>query len=274
MSRFENELHFEHIAVTLNTMLDHIERFKKAVVHQASQLCKDNRILKEHNAELEDFLKIITHDLKSPLCTIEMLCDALMEQEAIKKSEYLDNVRILEENVAHLRKLVDDLLEYSLIGSHDENHQTVDVTALVGELFETFSPQVQQIGAKIYIAEPLPPLHGSYVQITHVFSNLITNALKYRSEKPLEISITGEKNNEYVHYTVRDNGSGIMPEICGKIFAVCFRGNVNAFPQGTGVGLSIVKKIVKNHGGRVWAESKGHNQGAAFHMLFPNGDRK
>jgi signal transduction histidine kinase len=130
---------------------------------------------------------------------------------------------------------------------------------------------VKELGAKIDVGD-LPPCTGDFVQVNQVFSNLVDNALKYCDpERPLVIKVTGENVGDEVVYCVGDNGAGIAVEHQRKVFEIFHRLSPGV-TEGEGLGLSIVKKVIGRHNGRIWVESEP-GVGSKFYVSLPDGDQ-
>jgi signal transduction histidine kinase len=229
--------------------------------------------LKAKNAELDSFVYSVSHDLKSPLVSIEGLAGVLLDEQG----HALDaNGRHLLEriqaNAQHLERLTGDLLALSRIGREARPVEAVDLAAVVDAVLEELAGPIQERGIDIARSE-LATIRAIRAQVEQVIRNLVGNAVKYLGDTPapcVEIQ-TIERANE-VECIVRDNGIGIDPAYHGKIFEMFQRLNDVDAP-GTGLGLPIVKKIVETAGGRIWVES-ARGEGAAFHFTWPGHGRQ
>ncbi len=285
----KNEMY--DLARVINQMLDKIQEHENGLVNTIKNCDKANKELKAKNAEMEDFVKIISHDIKSPLSTIEMFGEVLKRDLIKQPNRVPDDIDRIRNNTHRLRNLLDDLTEYSLIGLNDDKNITVNIKELISDVLESlcknnlekkahFVEREQNIfevvfamapdsRTKIYLADNIPDLYADYMQVSQIFLNIIGNAVKYKSDKPLEIHINGYREGGFSHISVHDNGIGIDPRYKDKIFDMCYRLVPRDKVDGTGVGLAIVKKIVERFGGRVWVESDGEGKGSTFHILLP-----
>jgi signal transduction histidine kinase len=279
-----------HVAAVINNMLDQIEHNKQGSDGIISSLDNLNCRLQLKNSEMEDFVKVIAHDIKSPLSTIEMYGDLLQREIGHSPERVLHDIERIQANTRRLRVLVDDLTEYSLVGSVELDKKNIpvqsiieDVLGLMGkkESINQYDVIIENntikmtflIGktekAMLCLDKSLPDLYAVPSQISQVFMNFFSNAIKYRSEKPLEIHVSGTLGNGETHLVFTDNGRGINPQYTKKIFDMCCRLVALSEVEGTGIGLAMVKKIIERHNGRVWAESKGEGHGASFHIILP-----
>lgn len=224
-------------------------------------------IVQEKNKELESFVYTVSHDLKSPLFSvsgmIRMLESDLGDQKSPAQQRYME--RILA-NIGNMEQMINDLLELSRIGSPHATLQNVALNKLLhkvwlGEKVRYGSDDVQ------FEVDELPEALVDDRQIAQLFSNLIGNAFKYSdTSRPLQIKISYSNEGDYHRFTVEDNGIGINPEIFPNIFDVFFR-DAPKEVEGTGVGLAISKKIIENHGGKIWVESTP-GLGTKFHFTL------
>lgn len=232
-----------------------IETLNHIMREKASQLETANR-------ELESFSYSVSHDLRAPLRAIssfvEILNEDYREQLDAEGQHYL---QIISSNVEQMNALIRDLLAFSRLTRQPLTKDQVDMTALAQEAFDQLRPEEQRIVWKL---DPLPEAYGDVRMLKQVWMNLISNALKYsRNEDPPEISVTARTADGRTVYTVADNGVGFDQEYQEKLFAVFQRLHADKSFEGTGVGLSIVQRIIQRHSGRIWAEGRP-GEGASF----------
>lgn len=229
--------------------------------------------LENKNAELERFNYTVSHDLKSPLVTIQGFLGLLRQdihkgnEEAIEK-----DFATISSAVSTMASLLHDLLELSRIGHGLGTLRTIDLNALTADVIAL--SQAGQVGVKVDVADDLPQILGDPTRIREVFQNLLDNALRYTAQTPeprIEIGVRPETETErYVIY-VRDNGLGIDPRYHEKVFMLFEK--LDSTREGTGIGLALVKRIVEMHGGRIWVESDGLGHGSTFFMSFDSPTR-
>ncbi|MEX2220100.1 MAG: PAS domain S-box protein [Phycisphaerales bacterium] len=223
--------------------------------------------LMESNADLEDFAYIAGHDLKEPLRGISASAAFLLEDAGGTLNESTrSRVNAITRLSARMYGLLDSLLEYSRVGRAELAFEMTDLNAVVAGALETL--QACLSGARVAVLGPLPTVRCDAVRVGQVFSNLIANAVKYndRAEKRVEIG-REERSGELVLF-VRDNGIGIRRQHTESIFKMFRRLHPReGYGGGTGAGLTIVKRIVERHGGRVWLESVP-GEGTTFYFTL------
>jgi light-regulated signal transduction histidine kinase (bacteriophytochrome) len=206
--------------------------------------------------DAEEFALLVAHDLKQPLQGIRAYCEILVEDYEEKFDA--DGRRRLHALVTLCDRLagsIDDLLEYSRAGQLRPTEGDVDLNAVVEDVVGDFRPIIESRQASVRVIDRLPVVKGDATMLGKVFANLIANGLKFnRSGSPsVEIgTLTGELPLIYV----RDNGIGIAPEHHQEVFTIFRRLHSRREYEGSGAGLTIVRKIVESHGGRIWLESE------------------
>jgi PAS domain S-box-containing protein len=219
--------------------------------------------------EMEDFAYSASHDLQAPLRTFEGYARWLLEDYG----DALDVTgrQLCEEIIAdalHMKKLLDGLLEYSRIGRLHTQVVAVDVQKVLERVLHNLQLEIIDSGATIHVPESLPVVLYPEVRLTQIFSNLLSNALKFTAGKPPEVTIECEEQPRYYRFAVHDNGIGIAPEHFGRIFEIFKRLHTREEYPGTGAGLTIVKKIVESHGGEIGVESTP-GEGSTFWFTIP-----
>lgn len=223
------------------------------------------RLLAKSNSDLDQFAYVASHDLKAPLRGIANLSQWIEEDlgEALS-GESRENMRLLRGRVDRLEGLINGILDYSRAGKRVER-QDVAVAALLRELIELIDPPKNVV---IEVLEPMPTLHVERVPLTQVFMNLVSNAVKHARPEGAKITIAASDAGRFVRFSVADDGPGIAKEFHERIWGIfqTLRGRDEV--EGTGIGLSIVRKIVEARGGRAWVESD-EGRGATFFVLWP-----
>jgi PAS domain S-box-containing protein len=242
-------------------------RARQAVEQKADELARLARALEASNRELDQFAYVASHDLKAPLRGIANLSQWIEDDLADRFTEEShEHMRLLRGRVHRMEALIDGILQYSRAGRAQQEPERVDTAALVDEVVDLIAPPE---GVEIAVQPGMPVLFTERLPLQQVFMNLVGNAVKYGGALPrVEVSARASGAVDVCHFTVRDNGPGIAPEYHERIFAIFQTLEARDKVEGTGIGLSIVKKTVESRGGRVWVESApGH--GAAFHFLWP-----
>jgi signal transduction histidine kinase len=212
------------------------------------------------NVEMESFVYTVSHDLKTPIVTIEGFIGALREDFADRLSDSGEQyLQYMSDAARKMEVLISDLLNLSRIGRVTEAKETFSLGDLVQEALEILRPQLDGRGIQVHVQSDLPVVYGERKRISQVVDNLLSNAIKYVGKDNPSPSIEvgcQEQGGETVFF-VRDNGIGIEERYFGKIFQIFER--LPAAKQtidGTGIGLTIVKRIVELHGGKIWLESE------------------
>jgi signal transduction histidine kinase len=227
--------------------------------------------LEAKNAELERFTYTVSHDLKSPLITIRGFL-GFVEQDAVAGN--LDRLHLDMERISSatdkMQRLLNDLLELSRIGRLMSPAQAVSFDVIVREAIELVRGRIAARGVQIIIEPDLPVVYGDRTRLVEVVQNLVDNAAKFmgQQEEPrIEIGQRGHDSDGRPLFFVRDNGLGIDVAYHSKVFGLFDKLDVRS--EGTGVGLTLVKRIVEVHGGIIWVESAGLNQGSTFYFSLP-----
>jgi PAS domain S-box-containing protein len=262
------------------TMFTDITSVKEAQIHQ-QHLVEE---LKRSNANLEEFAYAASHDLKEPIRKIKVFMDRLKMYLPLpldKDGQFL--LERMEKATARMNTLVDDLIEYSHVSFEEQRFEEIDLKEKIDTVLEDLEITIQQKGAIVHVGD-LPKVKGHRRQLQQMFQNLISNALKYQRQgtapeitisssflkgKETGITATTIKPEQYYHLVVvKDNGIGFEQEYAERIFNVFTRLHGNSEYSGTGIGLSIARKVIENHDGWIWAESRP-DAGASFKLLLP-----
>lgn len=232
-----------------------------------TDLAKRASELATSNAELERFAYIASHDLQEPLRMVSSFLQLLQKRYHGQLDGKADQyIHYAVDGAERMKALIMDLLEYSRVGTGKENFTSVDTCVIMQEVGEIFREKVIAARAQIDFG-PLPVVIGDKVQVAQLFQNLLSNALKYHSDKPPVIRIGSKEDDTHWKFWVEDNGIGIDPQFFDKIFIIFQRLHNKTDYSGTGIGLAICKKIVERHGGRIWVESSPQ-QGSTFYFTI------
>jgi signal transduction histidine kinase len=264
------------LSLLLHLLLERMQMYRQARDHALQEVSERKRAeaaVKENekklealltelaakNAELETFVYSVSHDLKTPIVTIEGFIGALREDfgNLISKDgeKYLDYIG---DAARKMELLISDLLELSRIGRLTVKKTEFPFADLISEVLKTLQPQIQERGIQVNVDEKLPFVYGEKKRLGQIMENLVSNAVKYLGKKNpsprIEVGVR-ENDNQKVFF-VRDNGVGIEEKYFEKIFEVFQRlPAAKKIGEGTGIGLAIVRRIIENHGGRIWLES-------------------
>lgn len=228
------------------------------------------RELAAKNTELEQFTYTVSHDLKAPIITIKGFLGFLAEDMRAGNTERAekDMVRITDA-VDRMNRLLNELLELSRVGRMMNEPQEIGFGRLVEEAVELLQGRLKMVSPRLEIADDLPVVSGDRRRLLEVVQNLLDNAIKFSSENPLPMVSVGYNGKENGHsvFFVKDNGIGIPLEHHERIFGLFSKLDPSA--EGTGIGLTLVKRIVEFHGGTVWVESEA-GCGATFFFTLPS----
>ncbi len=232
--------------------------------------------LANSNRELEQFAYIASHDLKTPLRGVQTYCDILVKNHSSSFNEDGKSlIRDLVEQVKAMELFVSDLLTYSKIGSTDLAVKLVPLNIKVSRIIESIRLYLQEKNAKILGVESLPSWVCDEVRVGEIFKNLIENGVKYneREEKIIQIGYSDDPKKGRVFF-VKDNGIGIKQKHFDNIFTIFKRLHTHdAYGGGTGAGLTIVKKIIEKHEGKIWLESE-IGIGSTFFFTLPSKENR
>lgn len=171
------------------------------------------------------------------------------------------------DGVNRMQELINDLLAYSRAGSRRREPEDVAMDDVLGPVLQSLGPAIEEAGATV-VSEPLPVVRGDPGQFAQLFQNLIANAIKFRGEKAPRVEISARRDGDEWVFSVADNGIGISSEFTERIFVIFQRLHSRAEYPGTGIGLSICRKIVERHGGRIWVGSES-GEGTTFRFTLP-----
>jgi len=216
--------------------------------------------------EFKDFVYIISHDLKAPLRAIKALTDWLAADYADKfDDEGKEQLKLLLSRISRMNNLLEGVLEYSRIGRVTENRTSMDLSKLVPEIIESLALPASM---HITIENPLPVIVSEQTRIRQVFQHLLSNATRFMDKPEGFVKIGCTEEGDFWKFSVSDNGPGIEERHFEKIFRLFQTLQAKDKFETTGVGLTLVKKIVELYGGRVWLTSK-IGEGTTFFFTLP-----
>ncbi len=226
---------------------------------------KENELeIRRINEELKQFTYTVSHDLKSPLLTIQSFAGFLEKDIKANKIDKVESsLGFINFAIDKMNQLLNDLLELSRIGRKTGPHEQINLSDLLDQVISLLAGRIQQ--KKVEIIRPKKDLilTGDIIRLTQAFQNLLENAIKFmgNQENPcIEIGI--KKIDQDNHIYIRDNGIGVDAKFIPKIFDLFQK--LNTKEEGTGIGLTLVKRIVELHGGKIWVESEGLGKGTTF----------
>ena len=225
--------------------------------------------LKRSNEELERFAYVASHDLQEPLRTIASFTQLLERRYKGKFDRDADEfMNYIVEASFRMKDQIEGLLEYSRVKTDQSGFQQVDLNLILSRVVENLRSLIEENGAVINHTS-LPTVMGDPDQLRRVFQNLVGNAIKFKKKDVSPVINIGvhKETQEYIFY-IADNGIGIEEQYMERIFVIFQRLHTMEAYKGTGIGLSVVKRIIERHGGRIWVESK-LNEGSTFYFTLP-----
>jgi light-regulated signal transduction histidine kinase (bacteriophytochrome) len=220
------------------------------------------------NRDLEEFAYVASHDLQEPLRMVNIYTQQILRKLPDVDGDLSMFADYVRQGVAKMEALIRDLLTYSRAVRTDEVPEgTADLNSSLSEALSVLKTHMEEAGAVVSASE-LPVVRGDTAQFTHVFQNLLSNALKYRKQgsRP-EIRIAATVEGKHWTVSIHDNGIGFDQKYAERIFGLFKRLHRDEYP-GTGMGLTICKRIVERYGGRMWAEGEP-GRGATFSFSLP-----
>jgi light-regulated signal transduction histidine kinase (bacteriophytochrome) len=229
------------------------------------ELLKITSLLKTRNQELDHFAYVTSHDLKAPLRAIANLAAWLNEDlEGQIPEENQQQLNLMQYWVKRMDGLIQGLLDYSRVGRQNSPATIVNLTELINEVIDSLSPPS---GFEVEVPPNLPNLMTEALLLQQVFTNLISNAIKYHPRQQGKITILVKEHLQFYQFGVKDDGLGIDPQHHDRIFIIFQTLQARDSIESTGIGLSIVKKIIENQGGNIWVKSQ-LGQGATFSFTW------
>jgi signal transduction histidine kinase len=229
------------------------------------------RELEDKNAELERFTYTVSHDLKSPLITIKGFL-GFLEQDAINGNleRFKSDVKRISDATEKMQALLNELLELSRVGRLMNVFEYIPFEDLAHEAVELVQGRLQNANVTIHIQPEMPTVYGDHKRLVEVVQNIVDNAAKFTGLQPnplIEIGQEGLLDGKPIFF-IKDNGIGIESEHLDRIFGLFNK--LDASSEGTGIGLTIVKRIIEVHNGRIWVQSEA-GKGSTFFFTLQTG---
>lgn len=222
--------------------------------------------LEKVNKQLEKFVYVVSHDLKSPLASVVTILSTLRGNQVIESDPVVhERIEMVSMAAFHLADMIDSILDYSIHSLSQQTIEEVDTFELLNQIaYLLFPPK----NIQIKVSESLPVIHTRKLKLQQVFQNLISNAIKYNDKPQGLIEIDVIDKEDFYEFLVRDNGPGIAKKDMDRIFKLfAVTENKSNKDSSTGIGLNLLKIIVEEQGGKVWADSE-LGKGSTFHFLW------
>ena len=251
--------------------LNSINKFREDLVHfinlKANEIRRLNERLKEAYDELDTFSYTISHDLKTPIASVKNYAEILLEDNPDLNEQSRHFIGRILKGADKMNMLIKDVMSYSRVSRGELHRESLDMKGMLEEISAELISAYQPANLQFSI-EGTPAIKGDRTMISQVFSNLISNAIKYSAKSdPSVVRVEGKTEEGQVIYSIADNGIGIDMNFGGHIFELFKRmDNAKSF-EGTGVGLAIVKRIMEKHNAKIWFESLPQN-GTKFYLSF------
>jgi two-component system sensor kinase FixL len=225
--------------------------------------------LRKVNEELENFAYIVSHDLKAPIRGIGSVADWLKQDYAhLMDDEGKNLLELMKRRVLRMQQLIEGILSYSRIGRKDGEKVEIDVNIILDEVVDTVARGLASNDFHLVVPAKLPIIIHNEVRIRQIFQNLISNAIKYGDQEKCVVEVTSKDVGDFWEFCVEDNGPGIKSVYHTRIFKIFQTLQARDKFESTGVGLSIIKKIVEQGNGEIWIESE-EGKGARFLFTLP-----
>lgn len=273
------------LATQLGQALDNAELFENAysqhqelekkVISRTRELSNAFDEIKAVSKRKSDFVSAVSHELRTPLTSIKGYASILLsEKSGPLPQEIKDRMGKINKHSDELVHMVNDLLDIARIesGKFEMKLEPVDLKETALGIIDLLGPQIKEKGALASCEFPprVPAVSADKTQISRVFINIMSNALKFVPEKAGAVKISARESGDFVQVNISDNGIGLSEEDARRIFEEFYRVDnlINQKVKGTGLGLTLVKNIIQAHNGKIWVESK-LSQGSTFSFTLP-----
>jgi PAS domain S-box-containing protein len=229
-------------------------------------------LLEQKVREMDDFIYVVSHDLKEPLRSIDAFSGFLLDDYApLLDEQGRRHLTFLKTSAVRMKDLIDDLLTLASVSHKGHSPRLVDLNTLVAQAQQDLAFTIQEKRTKIRFSSPLPTLFCDPIRIGEVFKNLLSNATKFNTSTPPRIDIGVRDEGAGYLFSVKDNGIGIDPRYTERVFGLFERLHPQGEFEGTGAGLAICKKMIEGSGGKIWVESQP-GEGSTFFFTLPKAE--
>ncbi len=245
-----------------------VDRQEAARFAGQEKLAKQSDQLARSNAELEQFAYVASHDLQEPLRMIASYLELIERRYKGRLDQDADEfIGYAVDGAKRLQTMIHDLLDYSRVSTRAAPLESVNSEAILEEAIQDLGVSIRESQTRITHG-PMPMVLADRAQMGQVFRNLISNALKFKSEAAPQVHVSAVRDASEWRFTVRDNGIGMEAHHSERVFRMFQRLHTREEYPGTGIGLAVCKKIVERHGGRIWVES-APDEGSKFYFTLP-----
>jgi PAS domain S-box-containing protein len=255
------------VVINARDVTDRLE-MERSLRELADKLERSNAELERSNAELERFALVASHDLQEPLLTIAGFAQLLQRRQGDKlDQEARESLGYVVDEASRMQRLINDILAYARVGNAELCLERLDSHALVEEVESSLARTIAEACAEV-VVHPLPKVHADRHQLSEVFQNLISNALKFCDRDRPRVEISAARSGGAWLFSVADEGIGVDASQAERIFEVFGRLHPPGRYDGTGTGLAICERIIERHGGRIWLEPRPGG-GSVFSFTLP-----
>jgi signal transduction histidine kinase len=259
----------ESLKGVTNGMINSVSREIGERKQAEDKLNKTLEELERSNSELEQFAYVASHDLQEPLRMVSSYMQLLERRYKGKLDSDADEfIDFAVDGATRMQRLINDLLMFSRVGTKGKPFETTDCNAVLADVLRDLSSAIKESGA-VVTHDELPIIMADGTQIVQLFQNLVANAIKFCGKDEPRVHISFEQKDNACVFSVSDNGIGIDPEYKDRIFVIFQRLHGKTDYPGTGIGLSVCKRIVERHGGQIWVESES-GKGSTFRWTVPS----
>jgi signal transduction histidine kinase len=254
----------------VESMRERIVRDLEAVRAAEEEIQEKAIALERSNAELEQFAYVASHDLQEPLRKVTSFCQMIERRYSGQLDERGEQyIAFAVDGAKRMQALINDLLAFSRVGRVERPRELVDVEELVEQATSVLSLAIEETGATVEVRGDLPAVYGERTLLGLVLQNLISNAIKFHADEPPVVRVSARRDGEHFEFAVADNGIGIDPEYADRIFVLFQRLHARDVYAGTGIGLTMCRKVIEYHGGEIWLEASQNGAGSTFRFTLP-----